>query len=269
MFVILLATLAGLAIGSFLNVWIIRGEKGETLGGRSRCLSCDTALSIRELIPIISYIFQKGRCLHCGAAFSIQYLVVELATSLSFGTAAGLFFLSVPLTPLWIIFFIGVLAAISSAIVIVVSDLKFMLIPNGAVLVLVLFGILAVALRTYQGLNLGDIKEVAAFDLIASLLLSSFIGLLWFVSQGRWMGFGDVKLVLATSLILGFPRSITALLFAFWLGGIAGLLLLTLKKKELKNTIPFGPFILLGCVGAYFFTEQFLVFTSLQEFLPR
>lgn len=266
MFVILLAMLAGLAIGSFLNVWIIRGEKGETLGGRSRCLSCNTMLSVRELIPIISYLIQKGRCLHCGAAFSIQYPLVELTTSLLFGAAAWLFFLSVPLTLLWILFFIGLLAAISSAIVIGVSDFQFMLIPNGAVLVLIIFGIFAVALRTYQSSNLGDTGGMVAFDLIASFLLSCFIGLLWFISKGRWMGFGDVKLVLATSLIVGFPKAVTALLFAFWIGGIAGLLLLLLKKKGLKNTIPFGPFILLGCVGAYFLTDQFLILTALPEF---
>jgi leader peptidase (prepilin peptidase)/N-methyltransferase len=60
------------------------------------------------------------------------------------------------------------------------------------------------------------------------------------------MGFGDVKLIGATSLILGFPAAIAGLLFAFWSGGIIGVLLLLTGKKHLHQHIPFGPFILLG-----------------------
>ena len=77
------------------------------------------------------------------------------------------------------------------------------------------------------------------------------------------MGFGDAKLTLATSLILGFPASIAAFLFAFWLGGITAIPLLVISRKNLRMRIAFGPFILAGTVLAYFFANQFFNYTLL------
>lgn len=75
------------------------------------------------------------------------------------------------------------------------------------------------------------------------------------------MGFGDAKLILATSLAIGFPASLAALLFSFWSGGVVGGALLLFRRTTLKSTIPFGPFILLGSAAAYFFSPFFFEVT--------
>ena len=77
------------------------------------------------------------------------------------------------------------------------------------------------------------------------------------------MGLGDAKLTLATSMLIGFPASMAAFLFSFWLGGIGAVPFLILGKKGLQSRIPFGPFILAGAVGAYFFSAAFFQATGL------
>ena len=73
------------------------------------------------------------------------------------------------------------------------------------------------------------------------------------------MGFGDVKLIGATSLLLGFPVSVVGFVFAFWLGGIAGIAMLLARARGLKSEIAFGPFIVAGAVLAFFFGHSFLL----------
>src|SRR3989344_3933149 len=76
--------LVGLAVGSFLNVLILRTNTGMKLGGRSRCLSCLKKLEWPDLIPVVSYLVIRGRCRHCGSGISIQYPMVEMLTGFVF-----------------------------------------------------------------------------------------------------------------------------------------------------------------------------------------
>lgn len=244
--------IVGLVVGSFLNVVILRGARGESVRGRSRCEACGKTLGVWELIPVLSFIIQKARCRSCGAALLVQYPLVELGTAVAFllvawyfiGTFSGYLEL------------LAAIIAVSAGIVILVSDLYWQIIPNGAVIVLALVGI---------AVSVG--RETLAVDLVASLAGALFFASLWFVSRGRWMGLGDAKLAFATSLLIGFPASLSALLFAFWLGGIAGILLLALGSQTLKSRIPFGPFILAGTLLAFFFSGTFLSFTGLDLLL--
>lgn len=244
--------LLGLTAGSFLNVAILRGAEGKTLGGRSRCDSCGRVLSALELLPVISFVLQKGRCRHCGAVLSWQYPLVELGAAAGFVAGAMLFSGS------WTIFL--VLIGISAAIIIFVSDLRFKIIPNGAVLILILLGTAAVASRVWAE---DRYWRAAYYDLAAAVIFAMIFGALWLFSRGKWMGLGDAKLIFPTSLLLGFPASLAAFLFAFWLGGIAGVLLIAFSRKTLKSRVPFGPFILAGGVMAYFFSQKFFAETGL------
>lgn len=254
---VFISFILGLVVGSFLNVLIIRSARQESLGGRSHCPSCNKSLSFRELIPVLSFLLQKGRCRHCGTALSRQYPLVELGTAAAFMTGAALF------NGLWAILLIFI--GISAAIVIFVSDLRFQLIPNGPVLILTLLGITAAVWRVS---NTSADFHRAYYDLGAAAILSAIIGSLWLYSQGKWMGLGDAKLIFPISLILGFPASLSAFLFSFWLGGTAGILLLTFGQKTLKSRIPFGPFILAGSILAYFFSSKFIAGTGLILLIP-
>lgn len=249
--------LFGLVIGSFLNVVILRGAAGEGLGGRSRCPHCRNTLGFSELIPLASFILQKGRCRGCNAGISAQYPIVELGTALAFAAAAWYF---LPLLygengamSVQALRGLGlVCAGIGAGLAILVSDIRFQIIPDGAVLVL---GIVGFAASFTRG-------SLAA-DTFGAVGCALFFFLLWAVSGGRWMGFGDVKLVAATSLLVGFPASIAAVLFAFWMGGAAGGALLAAGRKAWGSRIPFGPFILAGAGTAWLWADAFLAFTGL------
>lgn len=236
---------AGLVIGSFLNVVILRGVQGRSLGGRSRCDACGIILGLRELIPAVSYFVQKGRCRACGVRFSFQHPIVEIATGIVFAALALAFLRgSLPYTP---VFASAAFASAAAVIVLIVSDFRFQILPDGAVAVL---GLSAVVISISRG-------HVAA-DFAAAAAAAAFFGGLWFFSAGKWMGFGDVKLVFATSLAVGFPASLTAFLFSFWLGGITGVSLIAAGRKGMQSRLPFGPFLIAGAVCAYFLSPAFL-----------
>jgi prepilin signal peptidase PulO-like enzyme (type II secretory pathway) len=254
-FIVASIFLLGLAVGSFLNVVILRGSERKSLGGRSQCVSCKKTLSWYELIPIVSFVIQKGRCRSCGAVLSLQYPLVELGTGVAYAVAAsqiGSF------DPAGLIIFAGLLIVIATAIVIIVSDFRWQIIPNGAVLTLFLIGVLLAIFRLFQTQSGTASVPDLVWNVGAAVVITLFFAALWFFSRGRWMGFGDVKLIFATSLIVGFPAS--ALLFSFWLGGIFGLFLLLTRKSGLKSVMPFGPFILMGAILGYFFADYVISF---------
>jgi leader peptidase (prepilin peptidase)/N-methyltransferase len=248
--------LFGLAIGSFLNVVINRGLRGETLRGRSHCESCGTVLSAKELIPLVSFVWQKARCRRCREKISWQYPLVELVTAFSFAAAAHYLDFPRHFDIKTALFALAAFSAIGAAIVIAVSDFRERIIPDGAVLILFLLGAASAFFRQSIG---KDFLAAAAFAL--------FLGSLWLVSRGRWIGFGDVKLMSTLALLVGFPSSLAAVLFSFWTGGIAGAILFALGLKSLKSEIPFGPFILAGSLLAFFFSEFFFSFAGLLPLL--
>lgn len=269
----------GLFVGSFLNVVIIRGARGEKFTGRSRCESCGKALAWHELIPILSFAFQIGRCRTCGAALSWQYPLVEFGTGVLFAASALYFFLppdggggdgGMNHLDLFLSFILYLLSLVilSSSIVVFVSDLRWRIIPNGAVLLLFLSGLatrlissqsefLAVETRFGTRNVILSASEGSLFwDFGAALAIALFFAAIWFITKGRGMGFGDAKLVLATSLILGFPASVVAALLTFWIGAAVGIFLILLRLKTWKDQIPFGPYILIGTFLAYFYAEN-------------
>lgn len=257
------AAVLGLIVGSFLNVAILRGNKEEKLGGRSHCPFCKRRLSVKELIPVLSFLWQKGRCLSCGQKISWQYPLVESLTAIIYAVTVW-FFLNSPFRPDFynLIFLILLLAGLAAAVVIAVSDLRFKTIPNGAVLTLFLLGLFLIFIKWYR-LGLAP----AGKDFVASVFISLLLASIWFFSKGRAMGFGDAKLIFTTSLILGFPGSLSAFLFSFWLGGATGLVFLAMRTHGLKSQLPFGPFILVGSILAYFFSQSFLNLTGLHQLL--
>ncbi|MBI2053421.1 MAG: prepilin peptidase [Candidatus Sungbacteria bacterium] len=104
------------------------------------------------------------------------------------------------------------------------------------------------------------------YDLGAALAIALFFASLWFFSRGTWMGFGDAKLALATSLAVGFPASLVAFLFSFWLGGIVGILLIAIGRKDMQSRIPFGPFLIAGALAAGVLAPYFFAYTGLSQF---
>lgn len=250
--ILVIIALFGLTIGSFLNVLILRKSVKKSLLGRSRCPQCRKELSPVELIPIVSFLIQKGQCRNCGIALSWQYPLVEALTALLFVAAyiivpAGGVYTSIPFGFALLIAWIS----IAAGIIIFISDLRYTIIPDYASLILFLSGTITSIVRNNASFTV-SLQNPLVIDWLSAIILSGFYAFLWFISGGRWMGLGDAKLTLGTSLLLGFPVSLLAFLFSFWLGALAGILLLLLARKNLKSELPFGPFIIIASVLAYF-----------------
>lgn len=218
--------LFGLAAGSFLNVLIDRLPRGRNvIMGRSQCDYCGKTLRWFELIPLISFLVQRGRCRRCHKKLSWQYPIVELVT------AVGFIFLA---PSYWIIF--------SSLLVIYMADLKYQIIPDSMIVV----GVIGV---------IGAMGVIGG-NVMAGIGASLFFFLLWLITHGKGMGLGDVKLAFLMGLLLGFPNIIIASYSAFLTGATSGVILILLGKKKLKEKIAFGPFLVTGTVVALMWGEQ-------------
>ena len=235
--------LLGLIVGSFLNVVILRMNTGRSyVKGKSKCASCSRNLEWYELIPVFSFLALKGKCRTCLNEISFQYPVVELITALVF----TLLYIKIPLvyaftSYAWLSFVLA-LAIASILIVILVYDFRHKIIPDSAVYA---FIILSVASVAYKALTIPGFPFFPAIASGVVVALPFFF--LWLLSKGKAMGFGDVKLALGIGWLLGITGGFTAILLAFWVGGIFGLFLLALTHRyHMKSQIPFAPFLIIG-----------------------
>jgi len=249
----ILIFLLGLSVGSFLNVVICRLETKEPIiRSRSRCPKCGALLKWFDLIPLISFLIQKGKCRYCGKKISWQYPLVELATGLlflfvvlksplatggSYSIATG-FFASLRMTMIMEPLFF--LLVICFLLVIFVYDLKHYLIPDKIVYPAIIITLLNLGAKL---LRIEELSSQIYTPLLAALLSSGFFLFLVLISKGKWLGLGDVKLAGLMGLILGWPNILLALFLAFMSGAIVGITLIVAGKKTMKSQIPFGPFL--------------------------
>lgn len=257
----------GTLIGSFLNVVILRYNTGKSIFGRrerSVCFSCSRKLPWYELIPVLSFFFLRARCRGCRSAISWQYPLVEIATGLIF--SAIFFVVSDPgylFGQSAVLFFLYALIW-SILIVIAVYDLRHKIIPDTLVFAFISFSLFTTLL--FPGLPGSFLSSV-----LAGLFFFVFFAGLWLVSSGRWLGFGDAKLVVGVGFLLGLVRGLSAMVLAFWIGAIFSLIIIGLsllvKQKviprgrlhrslrlfTMKSEIPFAPFIILGTLIAFLF----------------
>jgi leader peptidase (prepilin peptidase)/N-methyltransferase len=243
--------LFGLTVGSFLNCVIYRLEKNESfLRGRSYCPHCKHTLSWQDLIPIFSFLILKGKCRYCHQKISIQYPLVELVTAILFTLIIHYTFPNFLLSTFYFL-------ASSFLVIIFVYDLKHYIIPDkviypaiGITFLYQLFEILA----PHQILVGSGILK----PLLSAIFAAAFFLVIFLLSRGRWLGFGDVKLGFLMGLFLGFPKILVSLFFAYLIGAIIGIGLILAKKKTLKSEVPFGPFLVTGTFIALFFGEKII-----------
>lgn len=247
----------GLIVGSFLNVVILRHNTGRSVfKGRSRCFACGHVLQWHELIPLVSFIIQKGRCRACKAKISLQYPIVELLTGTLFlltwpkAVESGIMNYELWVFGYWLLFF-------SLLIVISVYDFRTKIIPDSWVFSLIGLGTVYAFIINYY--TLPFTRYALLYDAIAAFSAAAFFALLWLVSRGRWIGFGDAKLTLGLGFFLGWPLIVVALLFAFWSAALAGVGLMAFKGYTRKSEIPFGPFLALGAFTAFLIGEKILL----------
>lgn len=256
----LIIFIIGAALGSFVNVVALRYGSGLSFArGSSICFACGKKLRWHELLPIISYIKQKGRCSACRSKFSIQYLLVEILSGLAF---------------VWLFFEFGfsfnflLLSTIYYLLTIIfIYDLRHKIIPDFLVFLFILFSFFYSYFFIHNSLFI---------ILTSSILIPLPFALIWLFSRGRLMGLGDAKLMVGMGLLLGLERGISAVFLSFWLGAAFIFILYTYKlfcKKffrasynipydlNWKSELPFAPFLILGTILTFIFEINLFYFS--------
>lgn len=229
----------GLVFGSFFNVVGLRVPKGESIvRPPSHCTVCDRNLTVKDLVPVFSYVFLKGKCRGCGTKIHWVYPVMELATGLLFAFAYYQLGFTLEL--------VVALLFISLLVIITVSDIAYMLIPDK---ILLFFLIPLIVLRVFEPLSPWWDSIVGAVVGFGVLFLIAI------VSKGG-MGGGDIKLFFVIGLVLGWVPTLLTLFLASIIGTVIGVISLRRTKQGRKTPIPFGPSIAIAAIIAYFYGES-------------
>jgi leader peptidase (prepilin peptidase)/N-methyltransferase len=241
---IIFAGCFGLLIGSFLNVVAIRVLKKESVVfPPSHCVDCNHKLGPLDLVPVLSYLFLIGKCRYCKSPISMIYPAGELATGILFALftyqlgfhselIAGLFLVSI-------------------LVVITITDLREMLIPNRIIFFAMAVG---VGLRLF-------VHTLPVWNYLAAFVMG--IGILYAIAwissvllKKEGIGGGDLKLFAFIGLILGIKLTLLAIFMSSLLGTIFGLYLITVGKYNRNRYLPFGPFIAGGSMITYLWGNQ-------------
>lgn len=233
--------LFGLAIGSFLNVVIVRVPEGRSLWHpRSACPGCSAQLAWHDNIPVLSFLWLRGRCRKCGMRISRRYPIVEGVTAAALAAA----YLAFGRTGDFIV------AAVLLATLVVVTaiDLQHQLIPDLITLPGILVGLVA-------NLALG---HVSWFDSAIGIVVGGGLFLVIILVSRGGMGGGDMKLGAMLGAFLGWKALLFALFAAIVLGGVVGVAVLVSGLRGRKDPIPFGPFLAAGGAMALFWGERII-----------
>jgi prepilin signal peptidase PulO-like enzyme (type II secretory pathway) len=271
----------GLLMGSFLfNVAERLMASEPFIKGRSKCPKCKVELNAKNLIPLVSYTIQRGKCSGCHEKISFYYPLSELTMGLLAVLAIYLsgFYNSPALFTGVNFFYYLVIFAIF--LIIFFTDLRYQLIPNSVlyagIAVAIFFKLTVAAVWLYKTYTMLTSTAVGVYlahgdyfraqvnseihkllwDLLAGIIIAVFFGLLVVLTRGRGMGRGDIWLGFMIGIFNGLPLGFIAVFIGFVLGSIVGLGLIVTKLRKSKDTIAFGPFLMIGSIAALVFGNQ-------------
>lgn len=261
----------GLIIGSFLNVVICRLDLAETIiHGRSHCPKCKAQIYWYDNIPVISFVMLRAKCRECMESISWQYPFIEILTGIIF-LLVGNYFFEISSVQAWVIT-LFYLVIFSLMIVIIGYDIKFMEIPMAifwAALIVLIFLYLVVDWNNLKSLSNENFWNFFVSNgFLGGIVAAAFFYFLVFVSKERWMGMGDVYVGFLVGFLVGFPNVLVGLLMSFTTGAIFGIMMMILKKGNLKTQIPFAPFLILGGIVTLFLARELGQFYYLSLIWP-
>lgn len=245
--------LFGTVLGSFLNVVIFRHNSGRGFGGRSGCLTCARNLEWYELVPIFSYLFIGGKCRKCRTPISFLYPAIELLMGTIFLFLFARFAFFLPYNTVNFFYFVTFYALVFSIMTVIAGyDIRHKIVPNNLVYPLIAFAFFGLFFSDYGVVHF---HAATIMSLLSGPIVALPLFLLWAVSGGKWLGFGDVKLSIAIGLLLGIARGFAALILGFWIGAAVALIIIVTKgRKAAQGTqIPFAPFLVVGTLLAFFY----------------
>lgn len=263
--IILVLAILGLTLGSFVNAFVWRfHEQKNWVSERSECVNCHHALSVKDLIPIFSWLLLQSKCRYCHKKISIQYPLVEFMTALAFIFSYILWpvliiNIQIAIFALWLIILTGLIALL-------IYDLRWMLLPTQIVYSLT-------ALATIMSI-LTIISSNSILATTISYVASCAIGgglfyILFQVSQGKWIGGGDVRLGFLLGLIAATAgKSFLLIFLAAALGSLASIPLFLMGKVKANRVIPFGPFLITASFIVQFAGSD-IIRWYMNTFIPR
>lgn len=243
--------LYGIFIGSFLNVCIWRiPEKHSIVSVESHCMSCNTLLKWYDLIPIISYVVLRGRCRRCKAKISLQYPMVELLNGVLY---VLIFFIYGWGTLPNILLNIAYALVVSALIVLSIIDFRTQIIPFGINVFIFIMGLSVMIIKYFCfGNNIGVVTD----HIIGFFVVSLFLLILYTVTRGRGIGGGDIKLMAAAGLVLGWQLTLLAFLVGCVLASIIHPL--RMKVSRVNSVLAFGPYLSGGIAVAILYGERMM-----------
>ena len=231
--------LFGIVIGSFLNVCIFRiPNKEDIVKTGSHCMSCGYRLKWYDMIPVASFLALRGKCRKCGAKLSVQYPLIEAAN--------GILYVCIVWTGGLSIESLLYCLMASALVVLSVIDFRTYEIPFGINLFILALGLIRVVT---------DLQHILDY-LIGLLAVSMVLAVLYYASGGRAIGGGDVKLMAACGLLLGWKLIILAFLIGCVLGAVIHVI--RMKVSGEGRVLAMGPYLSLGVLISALWGEQML-----------
>lgn len=238
-FLIIVTTIYGIIIGSFLNVCIYRIPKNESIiVNRSHCMNCGKQIKWYDLVPIVSYLVLGGKCRYCKTKLSIQYPLVEFINGLGY----ALILISNGVNIKSILFCLCSSALLTLSVI----DWRTFEIPVAFNIFIGILGIIRL---------LTDLEHWYVY-VIGFFAVSGFLYLLFLITKGRGIGGGDIKLMAAAGLLIGWKNIILALGIGCVLGSIIHIILMKVQNKE--RVLAFGPYLSLGIYIAMLYGNQII-----------
>lgn len=243
----LLSFLFGASIGSFVQVIVTRLHVAPITKSRSKCLSCGETLRVSDLVPVLSYIFLKGKCRYCKVKFGVSALVIEVIFGVTFALLYHFILQGSPSLLVsfgWLAYYtllFGVLGVMA------LYDKAHSYIPINALL---LYGLLTLLMLFLRYLDMPS-----AMILLGPVLVALPFLILWLITKGKGVGFGDVLLFLGVGAFFGFSQGIVVFLISVWAGALVGLYVkyILLRNQNANNIpLPFVPYIVLAFLVVLF-----------------
>lgn len=280
----------GTVLGSFIKAIADRSLTDRSFLGRSYCEKCKHLLSWYDLLPLFSSLYLKGKCRYCKKKIGKEYFIVELLSGFLFAFLFWHHFQTLPdfNEPYKVtVFFFELLFKVFVVLVlsiITLTDIKEMLIPDRIVIPSIIVATTSLILVTVYKVwylyyflsndSLGQylippysdyfqrhayyLSEPLIGSVLSGIVIGMFFLLLVLITRGRGMGGGDIKLGAFIGIALGFPNSIFAMMLSFITGAAFSIILILLGKKHFGQTIPFGPFLVLGSLITMFYGNDIL-----------
>lgn len=263
----------GSAVGSFLGVIVDRIASKEPIWkGRSHCDHCRHNLNAVDLIPLFAYFLLGRKCRYCHKELSWFYPVIEFCTGFVFVCAGFTLFQYSVMQALLLSYQLLALyyfALVSCLVVIFFADFRYGIIPFKVVVFAFVVTLLWYIIFPYLSFTLLQTQLLGLptnlfWIVVTALATGGFFFLLFAVTKGKGMGFGDVIYAFLMGFTLGFPKVIIGLYLAFVTGALVSIALILLKKKKFRGgTIPFGPFLVLGTIISLFWGNMLLSYVLL------